>query len=75
MINIKDVLTLSDSHEYVVCGKTLYDGFTYYFLVDIHNNSNIKFCYLDGDELVETTDGFLNTKLLPRFMKSLNDSI
>ena len=66
-INIKDILKLSDDNKYVVASKVYYDGKDYLYLVDINNNNNLKFCYLDNDELVEITDKELNTKLLPLF--------
>ena len=72
-IDIKDLITLDDKNEYVVVGKVDYDGITYYYIVDINNNSNFKFCYLDHDEFVESSNQVLNTMLLPLFMKSLND--
>ena len=74
-IDIKDLITLDDKNEYVVVGKVDYDGITYYYIVDINNNSNFKFCYLDHDEFVESSNQVLNTKLLPLFMKSLSDNI
>lgn len=74
-IDVKDLITLDDNNEYVVTGIADYNGITYYCLVDIHNNSNIKFCYLDNDEFVESSDQVINTRLLPLFMKSLNDNL
>jgi len=74
-IDVKDLITLDDENEYVVAGKADYNGITYYCLVDIHDNSNIKFCYLDNDEFVESSDKILNTKLLPLFLKSIKEII
>ena len=64
-IDIKDVLTLNDGNKYIVVSKTNYNDKTYYLIIDINNNTNIKFCYLDNDELVESEDKIINTKLLP----------
>ncbi len=66
-INIKDVLTLSDDNRYVVASKAKYENKEYLYLIDIKNNENIKFCYLNGDEVVESDDKELNTKLIPLF--------
>lgn len=43
--------------------------------MDINNNTNIKFCYLDNDELVESEDKIINTRLLPSFIKSTKNSL
>ena len=74
-INIKDILTLSDKNKYVVVSKAFYENRDYLYLMDINNNTNIKFCYLDNDELVESEDKIINTKLLPLFIKSTNNSL
>ena len=56
MIDIKDILTLSDNNKY------------YYYLIQ-ENNSDIKFCYENNDELVELNDKELTTKLIPLFVE------
>lgn len=66
-INIKDTLMLDDNNEYVVVSKTFYNDKDYYYLTDKKNN-NIKICYQDADDLVESNDKELNTKLLPLFL-------
>ncbi len=67
---IKDTLELDDDNEYVVVSKVNYQGKFYYYLVDIKNNGNLKFCYEDGEELVELADKVLTTKLLPLFLEA-----
>lgn len=74
-INIKDILTLSDDNKYVIVSKVYYDGKDYLYLVDINNNNNLKFCYLDNDELVEINDKELNAKLLPLFFDKVKNMI
>lgn len=71
-IDIKDTLILSDYNEYVVVSKVEYEDKYYYYLVDINNNENLKFCYQNGDELVELNDEKLTTRLLPLFFKQIN---
>ena len=72
-IDIKDTLTLDDNNEYVVVSKAMYEDIEYYYLIDINNTENIKFCYQKGnDELVELNDKELTTKLLPLFLKKIN---
>lgn len=67
-INIKDTLMLDDNNEYVVVSKTFYNDKDYYYLTDKKNFNNIKICYQDADDLVESNDKELNTKLLPLFL-------
>ena len=69
MIDIKDILTLDDKNDYVVVSKINYENKIYYYLVDINNNDNLKFCYEDNNELVEIEDKELTTKLLPMFLE------
>ena len=68
-IGIRDILTLSDKKEYVVVSKILYENKTYLFLIDLNDEMNIKICYLNDDEVIETRDKELNTKLLPLFVE------
>ena len=65
----KDLVSLSDKCTYVVVQKIDYEGKTYYYLVDIGKNENIKFGYQDNDEFVEVTDSSLLEKLIPIFGK------
>ena len=67
-IDIQDVITLDDRHEYVVISKTSDQGKTYYLLVDTRH-SKTMLCYEDQDELVESKDKDFNTKLLPYLLK------
>lgn len=74
-INIKDVLTLDDNNKYVVVSKVYYDGKDYLYLVDINNNTNLKFCYVDNEEIIESNDKDLNTKLVPLFFDKVKDML
>ena len=70
IINIKDTLTLDDNNEYVVVSKVNADNRNYFYLIDKNDNSNVKFCYQDNDELVELNDKELVTRLLPLFVEN-----
>lgn len=67
-MNIKDVLTLSDGKDYIIVSKVNHDYKIYLCLVDINDNRNVKFCYLENDEIVllkkEDITGDLALKLL-----------
>ena len=70
IINMKDTLTLDDNNEYVVVSKINVDDMNYFYLIDKNDNSNVKFCYQDNDELVELNDKELVTRLLPLFVEN-----
>ena len=70
IINIKDTLTLDDNNEYVVVSKINSYDKNYFYLIDKNDNSNVKFCYQDNDELVELNDKELVTRLLPLFVEN-----
>lgn len=74
-LNIKDIVTLDDNNEYVVVSKTNYENKTYYYLIDKNNNTNIKFCYEDMDDLVEFDNKELVAKLLPLFLKNMKNEL
>ena len=74
-IDIKDILTLDDDNKYVVVSKVYFEGKDFLYLVDINNNANLKFCYVDNDELVESNDKELITKLLPLFFDEIKDML
>ena len=74
MIDIKDTLNLSDGKEYVVASKAEYENDIYYYLVDINEYSNIKFCKEkktnDDLRMIELEDENLIQKLLPMFFEA-----
>jgi len=76
-IDVKDIITLSDKHSYVVTGKTNYQDNTYYYLVDKDNLENIKFCVekSENNSVIEIDDKDLIQQLLPLFLESATKSI
>ncbi len=73
-MEITDILTLSDNNEYIIASKAEYEYKIYLCLVDINNNKNVKFCYLDNDEVVivkkENLSNVLVLKLLSEMTKT-----
>ncbi|MDR2531664.1 MAG: hypothetical protein LBC82_02355 [Oscillospiraceae bacterium] len=73
-IEIKDLITLSDNLNYVVCSKSEYQGATYYYLIDVENNENIKFMQEkradDKTTMIEVEDKELLQQLLPLFFEA-----
>ena len=79
MIDAKDIITLSDNNKYGVVAKELIDNNVYYYLVDINDNGNIKFCRenkIDNEiELIEIEDSNIISKLILFFEKTLKNEI
>lgn len=75
MIEIKDIVTLSDQNEYQVVSIVDYEYRIYYYLVDINEISNAKFLYKNGDKLTEVEDKELVNKLLAMFYEQIKDII
>lgn len=77
-LDIKDILTLSDKNEYVIVSKADYDNKTYLYLVDINDNKNIKFGYIDSDEIVivnkDKISDVLLLKLTTKIISELNNN-
>lgn len=63
-MKILDIITLSDQNKYVVASIVNHKNKTYLCLVDINNNQNIKYCYLDKDEVVIINKESLSSILL-----------
>lgn len=76
-LEIKDQVELDDNNTYVVASKVKYNNLFYYYLVDINNNSNLKFCYEDPKEhdLIDVVDQDLIKTLLPKFLLASKDII
>ncbi len=70
-MNITDILTLSDGNEYIIASKADYDYKIYLCLVDINNNKNVKFCYLDNDEVVIVKKEKLSSTLVLKLLRNM----
>ena len=77
MIDIRDVLTLSNGNQYGVVSKATIDNIIYYYLVNINDNTDIEFCFEERTEnkieLVEVNDEELIKKLLLSFADSIKN--
>ena len=74
-MEITDILTLSDNNEYMIVSKANYDYKIYLCLVDIKDNKNIKFCYLDNDEVVIVKKENLNSALVLKLLRNTGNLI
>ena len=70
-MKISDIVTLSDHNKYVVASIVNHENKTYLCLVDINNNKNIKYCYLDKDEVVLIKKESLSPVLLLKLTKEI----
>ena len=73
-MEITDILTLSDGNEYLIASKAKYEYKIYLCLVDINNNKNIKFCYLDNDEVVIVKKEKLSDVLVLKLLRNMSDA-
>lgn len=58
-IDANDLIALSDKNEYVVVSKLIYNDKEYYYIADINDSYNVKFCYRENDELIVVKDSEL----------------
>ncbi len=73
-MDIKDILTLSDGNEYIIASKVNHDYKIYLCLVDIKDNKNVKFCYLDNDEVVIVKKENLSDVLVLKLLRNMSDA-
>lgn len=64
-VDKNDFIVLSDNVKYLVVSKVKYNKIEYYYLVDIVDNSNIKFVTFEKDEVLEIE----NTEILDAIFK------
>ena len=69
MINVNDIIKLSDGIEYLVVSKVNYENNIYLCLL----NNNIKFVLLDCNKVVEVTDNDILDELLKLIIYNLTN--
>ena len=69
MLEIGDLLTLSDNKEYIVMKQIYFEGSNYVYLISKDGISNILICSYEGDDLSIVTDENLFENLLNLFNK------
>lgn len=78
-LNIKDLVTLEDNIEYLVCSIAHYEGFDYTYLIDINNNENIKICKIINKNglayLEEIQDDAIITKIVPILYNYITEEV
>ena len=70
-----DLIELTDNKKYIVAAKVLHHDKIYLCLVEFNNNTNVRYGYLDEDEIVfikqESIDSILLLKLVKEMTKTL----
>ena len=70
VIDIKDVITLDDNDKYMVVSKANYNNDTYFYIMDIFDNKEIKILRLnENNKLSEFDDQNIVQDLFPLFFK------
>ncbi len=64
MVELGDLITLSDDKRYLVCSVINYDGKDYLSLTNIDNMEDIIFCVYTNNELLKIEDESLVKNLL-----------
>lgn len=75
MIEKGNILTLEDNNEYTVVSKINFNNVDYFYLIDQNNVTNIMFCTLENDEVVEINDPDLLEELILKFDKDLKETL
>ena len=74
-MKITDILTLSDGNKYMIASKANYNYKIYLCLVNINNEDDTKFGYLDNDEIVLVKKEELSSVLLLKLLRNMSDLI
>ena len=74
-INKNDFITLSDNIKYLVVSKVNYQNIEYYYLVDIVDNSNIKFVTFENDEVVDVENNGVLDEIFKLMIIDLKENI
>ncbi len=74
--NVQDVITLADDKKYMIMSKTMHEGISYMFLMNVDDDKDFKFCNLDGEKkLFEIKNQDKITEIAPLLYKNLLEEI
>ena len=74
-MEITNILTLSDGNKYMVTSKIKHNCKLFLCLVDIDNSQNIKFGYLNNDEIVIVKKEELSRPLVLKLLYHIKNSL
>lgn len=69
LININDIVTLSNGNEYLVTNKIHYEEKDYFLIINMNDNTDFKTVVIDGFDFVVVKDELLIKKLILLFNK------
>ena len=73
------VVTLNNSNKYLVISKVINENTPFLYLININDNSDIKFGYekkeIDSLKIIEIKENNIIKNLIPLFDKDVKDSI
>ena len=72
-IKKNSLITLSDNLEYVVIETIEYNQKEYCYISEIENPSNLKFGYIDNEDLVIVNNSNLIKNLIPFFINKIKE--
>ena len=70
-IEEQDIIKLSNDINYLVVKIVKIKDITYYYLISLDDKNDLKFLYLDGNELVEVLDDKLKQKIALTIAKDI----
>ncbi len=73
--NIADIIKLNDGNDYILISKTEYENKTYLCLVNMNDKNDVKFCYLNNDEIILVNKEDLSSTLILQLLKNMTDTI
>lgn len=66
-----DILKLSNDINYLVVKIVKINDINYYYLISLDNKNDLKFLYLEDNELVEVSDESLKNKIALTIAKDI----
>ena len=75
MIEERDIIKLDDGKTYAVMSSLIDNNKKYYYIMDVKNRNNIKFCYEEDNALVEENRTEELKKLVSLFASNLRKEI
>ena len=67
-IEYQDIITLNDNNKYVVASKVNYESSKYVYLVDINDNTNMKFAEIEKDNSLSELDSLKDEELIKQLI-------
>lgn len=73
MLNLGEIITLSNGKKYVVVSSINYFNDNYVYLSEFYKNENIKICLVKNNEVTEVLDKDLIDELEKLFVDNISE--